>query len=246
MRTVVYRPGRCQTAESIGQAVMTQMAALGIQAAPLVLTFVGAGGKTTLLYALAQELAGQGKTVLVVTTTHLYEPAHYGVFCADADILAAALQKNKLVIAGCRNGKGKITFIGQEVYRRICPYADVVLVEGDGAKRHPFKICNATEPVIPDNTNLVFAVAGLTALGRPVGEVCFRYELAGMAAQTILTAERAAGLWAQYYLQPLCQQGYAVLPVLHQADTDARRQEGIRLFASLGISYGLVTTRLES
>lgn len=245
MRTIVYRADGSQQTDSLLPAVMTRVAALDIHVKPLVITFVGAGGKTTLLYALAHELVAQGNTVLIVTTTHMYEPAHHGVFCADAEIIAAALQKNKLVVAGCRNGNGKITFIGQEVYRRICPYADVTLIEGDGAKRYPFKICSATEPVIPNNTNLVIAVVGLTALEKPVGDVCFRYELAGLAAPTILTVERAAYLWNHYYFQPLIRQGYAVLPVLHQADTVELRQWGVRVFTRLDVSYGLMTTRLE-
>ncbi|HUW40393.1 MAG TPA: selenium cofactor biosynthesis protein YqeC [Rectinemataceae bacterium] len=36
--------------------------------------FVGAGGKTTALYALAEELAGRGERVLVSTTTKIYDP----------------------------------------------------------------------------------------------------------------------------------------------------------------------------
>ena len=44
--------------------------------------------------------------------------------------------------------------------------ADYVLVEADGAKRFPLKAPAAHEPVIPDETRLVIAVAGLSGVGK--------------------------------------------------------------------------------
>ena len=49
-----------------------------------VVSLVGAGGKTTLLYALAEYLRAKGWRVLVTTTTHIWQPkAADG--CAGAD-----------------------------------------------------------------------------------------------------------------------------------------------------------------
>lgn len=50
-------------------------AALGFGGAlPRIISLVGAGGKTTTMYRLADELAGQGKRVLVTTSTHIRIP----------------------------------------------------------------------------------------------------------------------------------------------------------------------------
>ena len=38
------------------------------------ISFVGAGGKSTLMYALAEKISRRGRKVLVSTTTHIYEP----------------------------------------------------------------------------------------------------------------------------------------------------------------------------
>ena len=43
-----------------------------------VISLVGAGGKTTCAYLLAEELAGEGKKVLVTTTTHMEHPNFLG------------------------------------------------------------------------------------------------------------------------------------------------------------------------
>ncbi|MCK7504559.1 MAG: hypothetical protein MZV70_11045 [Desulfobacterales bacterium] len=40
-----------------------------------VVSLVGAGGKTSLMYRLARELAGTGQAVLTTTTTRIYPPA---------------------------------------------------------------------------------------------------------------------------------------------------------------------------
>ena len=39
-----------------------------------VVSVVGAGGKTSLIFAWARELASAGKNVVITTTTHMYRP----------------------------------------------------------------------------------------------------------------------------------------------------------------------------
>jgi len=57
-------------------------------------------------------------------------------------------------------------------------------VEADGAARRPLKAPAAHEPVIPENTSIVVALAGLEVLGRPLGkEMVFRSQLAGELMQ---------------------------------------------------------------
>ena len=39
-----------------------------------VISVTGAGGKTSLIFAWARELAADGKNVVITTTTHMYRP----------------------------------------------------------------------------------------------------------------------------------------------------------------------------
>ena len=58
--------------------------------------------------------------------------------------------------------------------------ADAVFLEADGAKHFPCKAPAEQEPVLLPQSNIVLAVAGLSALGRPLKECCFRLEQACM------------------------------------------------------------------
>ena len=46
-----------------------------------IITIVGAGGKTTLMFRLADELAKSGLRVVVTTTVKIYRPSHFPVCC---------------------------------------------------------------------------------------------------------------------------------------------------------------------
>ena len=66
----------------------------GLEALPFlgetghVISLVGGGGKTTLLYALARHYSAQGQRVLVSTTTHIQRPdANYAPDEAARDAL---------------------------------------------------------------------------------------------------------------------------------------------------------------
>ena len=100
--------------------------------------------------------------------------------------------------------------------------ADRVIIEADGTKGLPLKVPNEHEPVIPPFADAVVAVAGLSALGQPLGRVCHRPELAalrfGLSPEETVNPE----IMARLLSSPLAQRKgvgdrpYAVL--LNQAD----------------------------
>lgn len=134
---------------------------------------VGAGGKTSTLYALARQAADSGRTVVVTTTTHILR--HPGLPLVEEptpERLRAALEGHGVVTVGTVFRGDKLSGAGTpEELRRA---ADVVLVEADGAKRLPLKAPAEYEPVIPPCADAVAAVAGMDAVGQAVGAVCHR------------------------------------------------------------------------
>lgn len=139
---------------------------------------VGGGGKTTLLYELAEQFAAQGRRVLVFTSTHILQPdaAFYAENAADA---RALWQRGSYAVIGTPEpASGKLTLPPAALYAELWRQADVILCEADGAKRLPCKLPAAHEPVLLPECDIVLAVAGADALGRPLSEVCFRFELA--------------------------------------------------------------------
>lgn len=206
---------------------------------PQVFTLVGAGGKTSLLWQLAREAWHQGRRIAVTTTTHMYAPP------AWTDSLEKAredLAEAGFTVIGKATAGEKMTYGGDDLYKGACELADIVLVEGDGAKGRDFKVPRRGEPVIPDNTTAVLAVAGVQAVGKMLGEACFRYELTGLPANQVLTEDVFAALWRAYYLEPLAALGYRVIPIVNQCDTAALRERGKHILILAGAKGGVLTS----
>ncbi len=146
---------------------------------PSVVSLVGAGGKTSTLFWLAQTLAADGQRVLVTTTTRMFPPEpKYG-----ATVLIEPERPQRL--AGLRGllsapgivalfshfdaSEGKV--IGCEPDEidelKAMAVADVILVEADGARHCALKAPAAHEPCLPGSSNTVIALAGGAPLGCP-------------------------------------------------------------------------------
>lgn len=137
------------------------------------ITLVGGGGKTTTMYALAHEAREAGRTVIVTTTTHIMP--HPNLFLTDDPDpvhLHSCLDRHGILTLGTMGRADKLCGTGEI---GMCKQlADVVLVEGDGARIKPLKVPAEHEPVIPPESDCVVALAGMDALDKPIREVCHR------------------------------------------------------------------------
>ena len=171
----------------------------------MIISVVGSGGKTTLIKKLAARYRSEGKTVLVTTTTHMFIEEET-LLTDDADTIIGALQKTGYAMAGIPDGQ-KIKALSKETFDKLCAFADVILVEADGSKCLPLKYPNATEPVIPENTDEIIVVCGLNAIGQKAKDVCHRIELVkkclGIDDNTLIMPEHVQKLITDGYLNPL-------------------------------------------
>lgn len=154
-----------------------------------VVAFIGAGGKTTAMYRVAENLAARGLKVLVTTTTKIFPPDRPDVALileeagggALASRAAGAFDRTRIVaVAAGALADGKLRGLPPERVAALRGIAGVaaVLVEADGSARKPFKAPAVHEPVIPASTSLLVAVVGADALGCPLSaEVAHRPEL---------------------------------------------------------------------
>lgn len=193
---------------------------------PRVVALIGAGGKTTLLHALGDMLARQGKRVILTTTTHLGYESQV-CFPASLEELNVVLSRQSgPLLTGYPDPSGrKLTGIPQDWYPRL--EADHILVEADGSRGLPLKFHRPHEPVVPGGTGLLVELAGLSALDRPVGEVLHGWQEAGLAPESPVTEELMATLllWG---LEAARYEG-RTLVVLNQADTPALEDRGGRI-----------------
>lgn len=166
--------------------MMDISALLGVERG--VTALIGGGGKTTLMYTLAEELRHRG-TVVVTTSTHIQRPEQYPVLTA-ADDVAAALAEHGAVCVASESPEGKLCAPALS-FEALAALADFVLVEADGSKRLPLKAHAPHEPVIPPNARRIIYVVGADGFGRPIRQVCHRPEryaaLCGASENDIVT-----------------------------------------------------------
>lgn len=199
-------------------------------------SFVGAGGKTTGIFLLAEHFLKKGLRVLVTTTTHMALPENPAFVPGDSGAeIVKKLEQDRFVIAGIPVSERKIAGISTEALREGIEAADVVLIESDGSARLPFKVPASYEPVIIPQTERIIVMAGLTALGKPVAEICHRKEIfwsmTGASPDSLLTVEgMAAGIYGGYLLKLSREYPRAsITVVLNQADDEKLRMSGDRV-----------------
>lgn len=159
---------------------------------------VGGGGKTTVMYELAADWAACGRRVLVLTSTHILQPAD-GSFAADAVTVHNLWQQRRYAVIGTPElSTGKLTAPPQDLYEALQLQADVILCEADGSRHHPCKVPAENEPVLLPDSDIVLAVAGMDALGRPLAQTCQRSQLAaellGCSLDSVIDEQMLAAL----------------------------------------------------
>jgi probable selenium-dependent hydroxylase accessory protein YqeC len=153
--------------------------ALGIASGD-VAAFVGAGGKSSAMLTVADELAQAGMNVLVAPTTKMLvsEAQRVGPLVTSED--AGELRmKAKEALSNAASGvvvgsgllsKSRVGGVEPADISTLAPLADVVLVEADGSRRRLIKGTADHEPVLPDAATLVVAVGSIHAFGAPVDQ----------------------------------------------------------------------------
>ena len=154
-----------------------------------IISIVGGGGKTTLMFSLSRELVSEGKSVITTTTTKIMEPLTTQTHCLivgkDEEEILLVLQQNldkykHVTLVSQRLTPNKLNGISPEfvtilVKMKLAPY---IIIEADGAAQKSLKAPGVNEPVIPINTTLVIPVVGIDVLGKPLNDkFVFRPEI---------------------------------------------------------------------
>src|SRR6266568_5876433 len=176
---------------------------------PLI-AIVGAGGKTTTMYTLANELAQRGKRVITTTTTNIFfpRPSETDTLIVAAEtatllkmINAAWKQHHRVTVAATVIGAGKLAGLqpDQPYELLLKSGADAVIVEADGARHKMIKAPAEHEPVVPPETNVALLMMSAEAINQPLSaELAHRSErvaaVVGISQGEMLTPDRVARL----------------------------------------------------
>lgn len=193
--------------------------ALNVTAGMLV-SIVGAGGKTSLMYGLGREIACAGEPALVTTTTKIMYPVASD--CAEAaevvlgdetDETAGRIGRalgaqegakpGRMVVAGKTRLDSKIAGFSPafvDALHQGNP-AWSVIAECDGARGKSLKVPREEEPPLAASTDLYVVVAGADCLGKPIAaEEIFEPEAVARLAGVELSATVGAGVLAKSVL----------------------------------------------
>lgn len=163
---------------------------------PGLTAIIGGGGKTSLLYALAEELNARG-SVIVTTSAKIRRPEHLPVADPESlEALSAALKAASPLCLGSPWPENKLAAPALP-WAALPRAADYVLVEADGSRGLPAKAHAAHEPVIPPEAGNVILVLGADAFGRPISQVCHRPERFAALAGAEPDAPLTPALWAR-------------------------------------------------
>lgn len=146
------------------------------------ISIVGAGGKTSLMKRLREELVSLGFKVVVTTSTHiLYDPDEPFDSGEDIEKVKGIIDEHGYIVIGKKNepsatGTVKLSSPGPEALCALKDICDVMLIEADGARRMSIKVPAEHEPVIYPWTDLVISVAGAGTIGKRIKDVAYRPE----------------------------------------------------------------------
>jgi len=171
--------------------------ALGLKEKAFV-SFVGAGGKSTLYNRLAEELLLKNKRIILTTTTKMFSGQLFPFIKKgrlieghDEETIRECIKKYFFV----KSKEGKLAVIGEKIEdnggKKVSGpppewldkwwedrIADYFLIEADGAAGRSVKAPATHEPVIPLSTTDLIGVIGIDALGLSLQEEnIFRSEI---------------------------------------------------------------------
>jgi molybdenum cofactor cytidylyltransferase len=194
---------------------------------------VGGGGKSSLMFALAEALPGR---VVTTTTTRVFAAqmklAPAVCYADDLSLLGDYLAQfgTALVVGAVGAGKDREKALGvpPELPGQLLARSDVdfVLVEADGSRMRPIKAPAAHEPVIPPETTLVVPAMGIDALDGRIADMAHRPERVvslihhAASVNDRLTAEDAALLLthSQGGMKGV-PDGAQVIPLINKVET---------------------------
>ncbi|MBC8587185.1 selenium cofactor biosynthesis protein YqeC [Paratissierella segnis] len=145
-----------------------------------VISFVGGGGKTTVIEMLAVELKNEGRTVLSTTSTAIFKPkkGYDAIFIGDMPY-GYIPRKNSITVYGEyeTDGKLKVSNISKIDDLINMDIFDYILIEADGSRGKPIKAPLSHEPVVSNLTTITVGMIGIDCLGQRICDIAHRQEI---------------------------------------------------------------------
>ena len=209
---------------------------------PRVITLIGGGGKTSLLYYLLTLLKDMGYTGIGTTTTKLSNKLLVGNSFVEVTSVKEAYQvvqeakgmENHVTLVSREDKKiGKMVGIPSEWIDELAERCrdTIFVVEADGSAGKSLKGHLPYEPVIPLSSSLLIPVIGIDCVGKGLDAQNVHRperisELTGYATNSIITTEMITELLfhPHGYLHN-CPEEQVVVPFINKVESVLQRQQ---------------------
>lgn len=196
---------------------------------------IGAGGKKSLLYAIADEAPGR---VAYTTTVHTPRPPRWtgmeiNIEPAEELIRQAQIETGARIRAFLQPAAktGRVAGLAPEEVEALHDAGDfdLTLVKADGARMRGIKAPKSGEPVLPKSTAKVLVVVSAGVLGQPLDErIAHRpdriAEITGLEFGHRIGPEHFARLFSHEHGLLQGTGSFDVCAVINQVDDDRRRR----------------------
>lgn len=138
-----------------------------------VISIVGAGGKTSLMYAIGKELGYE--KVLLSTTTKVLPPKDgdvdfYGIGQGFYLDIINTMEKGSFLFSKSLTKEGKLDSVCEKDIVRFKEDFNYIILESDGSKRKPLKGWKDNEPVVSKETTITIGVLDITVINKVINE----------------------------------------------------------------------------
>lgn len=201
--------------------------------------FVGAGGKKSTMYRLAERLE---RAVVTATVRIPPFPEHVAAVEVTDDPVTAIDTTSSFPLGVVRAQEGPDRFLGYDpsmVNEFLETRAKTVLVKADGARMRRFKAPGSNEPQLPSAASTIVPIASVHVIGKPLDEdrvhrVDRVAEITGLDVGDSITPEAMAEVLASNRGgHKEIPTGATVIPLLNMVDNVQLRDTAERVAAEL-------------
>lgn len=206
--------------------------------------FVGAGGKSSALKRLGQELAGQGSVLLTTSTKLALNQSnlapHHLILREESELhrVPQLLERHRVLLVTAGRAPGEPKWLGlcsrmlTQLWEIARSHSSWLLIEADGARGRSLKAPGEHEPVIPSFVDLVVAMAGVDAVGAALTD---EWVHRPVLAAKLLGVEQGSEIEAHHVAGILGHADGGLKGVPHEAEVRAYLNKAE---SGLGLTFG--------
>lgn len=207
----------------------------------MIVSLVGAGGKTTIMYDIAQLHVEKNEKVILTTSRLAFHPSEAKLerhYAASIEEVEQKWSEHQYAVVGNQNSDGSVSCLTPSTFILLSEMADYTLIEADVSNGMSCKVPSEEEPYIHPRSNCVVAVFGVRAFGKKLKNCCMNAEIAakhlGVTTDHILGCEDIVAILTSEWGSRKDVGDRKYIIVLNQCDGAIEMKGALKIVQELG------------